>query len=392
MHPITRDCLITASVCVALLVSPGALAHSEETAKPQQIESPNKSAAVPIDLGTPAKQGKSGETVLLPIPKSSPAIGTGLQLIGAHFFNADPKSQPSVLAASAGYYTSDTWFVGAGGSLNLDNDRWKIMAGGGYVNANYDFYGVGNAAGEAGIAAPINQTGTAVLAKALRLVATDWYAGIGYRYLNSNVGLRVSLPNAPELEQILQTGTTIVSSGPLLNLIYDSRDLITNPHEGSLMEFEALFANAAVFGSDNSYRHTYIKASHYWPVSKSNTLAGQVVLCHATDNAPFFDLCLFGSQNDLRGYTVGRFQDFTMFATQLEFRSEFRDRWGAVVFAGVGEVAPTFGAMDSENLLPSGGFGIRWMAAKKNKVNIRADVAWGKYENALFYLSIGEAF
>jgi hypothetical protein len=32
------------------------------------------------------------------------------------------------------------------------------------------------------------------------------------------------------------------------------------------------------------------------------------------------------------------------------------------------------------------------MAAAEHKVNIRADLAWGKDEEALFYLSIGEAF
>jgi hypothetical protein len=48
--------------------------------------------------------------------------------------------------------------------------------------------------------------------------------------------------------------------------------------------------------------------------------------------------------------------------------------------------------MNSGNLLPAGGFGVRWMAAPQNKVNIRADLAWGKGEDALFYLSIGEAF
>jgi outer membrane translocation and assembly module TamA len=81
-----------------------------------------------------------------------------------------------------------------------------------------------------------------------------------------------------------------------------------------------------------------------------------------------------------------------MFATQLEYRAHLKERWGAVVFAGVGQVAPSFGDMNSDSLLPSGGFGIRWMAAPKNKVNVRADVAWGKYEDALFYLSVGEAF
>ena len=377
---------------VLMLGFGGALAQSEKPDKVPQIESPNKNSAAPIDLNPPTSEGKTGETVILPIPKASPAIGGGLQIIGAHFFRVDPKSQPSAIGVSAGYYSSETWFGGAGGEFNLDNDRWKLIGGAGYVSANYDFYGIGSGAGKADIAAPIKQTGTAVLVKALRAVANDLYVGAGYRYLDSQVGLRVAVPNAPELEQILKTGTRVVSSGPTLNFQYDSRDLITNPHTGTFITLDALFASATVFGSDNSYTHVSLKASHYWPMGKINTLAGQIALCHATDNAPFFDLCLFGTQNDLRGYTAGRFQDQAMFATQLEYRAHLKERWGAVVFAGVGQVAPDFGAMNSDNLLPSGGFGIRWLAAKKNKVNVRADVAWGKYEDALFYLSIGEAF
>ena len=110
------------------------------------------------------------------------------------------------------------------------------------------------------------------------------------------------------------------------------------------------------------------------------------------DNAPFFDLCLFGASNDLRGYPVGRYQDQTLFAVQTELRAELWPRWGAVVFAGVGEVAPNFGDMNTDNLLPSAGFGIRWMAAPKNRVNLRADLAWGEGGETAFYLSIGEAF
>ena len=392
MHSVAKRGVIVAGLFALLLGCGGTLAQSDESEKATQIDSPNANSAAPVDLNAPTKKGKAGETVILPIPKSSPAIGTGLEVIGAYFFKADPKSQPSAIGVTAGYYSSDTWYAAGGTALSLDDDRWKLMGGAGYVNANYDFYGVGNEAGERDIAAPINQTGIAVLVKALRLVADDWYAGAGYRYLDSDVALRVSVPNAPELEEILRTGTTVVSSGPTLNVQYDSRDLITNPHTGSFIKFDALFANASVFGSDNTYRHVSLKASRYWPRSNTNTLAGQIALCHATDNAPFFDLCLFGTQSDLRGYTAGRFQDQAMFATQLEYRAHLSGRWGGVVFAGVGEVAPDFGDMNSDNLLPSAGFGVRWLAAKKNKVNVRADVAWGRYEDALFYLSIGEAF
>jgi hypothetical protein len=74
-----------------------------------------------------------------------------------------------------------------------------------------------------------------------------------------------------------------------------------------------------------------------------------------------------GVDNDLRGYVVGRYQHLTKFAVQAEARMQFTPRWGGVVFAGVGQVAPVFNAMTDENLLPAGGFGVPWMAAPKKR-------------------------
>ncbi|UCD69561.1 MAG: BamA/TamA family outer membrane protein [Betaproteobacteria bacterium] len=338
------------------------------------------------------KRKTAGEWVVLPIPKSSPAIGTGLQVIAARFFKADEESQTSVLGAGAAYYTSDTWFVGAGGQYNFGQDRWRITGGLGYLEANYDFYGIGEDAGDRGIAFPINQTGTAAFAKVLRNVGASWYAGVGYRYMDSQVGLRVSIPGFPELEDILRQGEQVVVHGPTLSATYDTRDLNTYPRTGSYVKLEGLFASTSAFDSTEEYEKLTVEANRYWPIGDKYVLAGRVSLCGATDDAPFFDLCLYGANNDIRGYTAGRYQDFRLFAAQAEWRAQFSARWGGVVFAGLGQVAPTFGDMNSDDWLPGGGFGVRWMAAKENKVNIRADLAWGKSEDALFYLSIGEAF
>ena len=42
--------------------------------------------------------------------------------------------------------------------------------------------------------------------------------------------------------------------------------------------------------------------------------------CQASDRTPLFDLCLFGANNDLRGYEVGRYRDRAMVAAQAEYR------------------------------------------------------------------------
>jgi hypothetical protein len=70
---------------------------------------------------------------------------------------------------------------------------------------------------------------------------------------------------------------------------------------------------------------------------------------------------------------------------------EITKRIGAVAFAGVGEVMPSLNALTFENLLPSGGVGLRYVLAEQNHVALRFDVAWGR-EGGQFYLTVGEAF
>ena len=386
-------------VCVCLLVVSAAMGLAgasradtmDQRRSVPDVQSPTEGRAVPIEVTPPGKPEKSGEWVVLPIPKASPALGGGLQVVGARFFKVDSESQTSVLGAGGGYYSSETWFAGAGGVYNFGQGRWRITGGAGYLDAKYDFYGVGNDAGENDIVAPIRQTGTAVFAKVLRRVGTHWFLGAGYRYFDSTVGLRIPVPEYPDFEEAIRDGVPITSAGPTLAAEYDTRDLNTNPRTGSFVQFEGLFPTNSL-ASDETYQRLTIKANRYWPVRDNMTLAGRVTACGASENTPFFDLCFLGPDNDIRGYTAGRYQDRTKLSTQAELRVQFSPRWGGVAFAGVGQVAADFDDMNSSNWLPGGGVGVRWMAAPQNKVNIRADVAWGEGEGALFYLAIGEAF
>jgi len=52
-------------------------------------------------------------------------------------------------------------------------------------------------------------------------------------------------------------------------------------------------------------------------------------------------------------------------------------------------VGKDFGDMGSAE--PGGGFGLRFLLAKKNHINLRADFAWGNSSRAA-YVSLGEAF
>jgi outer membrane translocation and assembly module TamA len=75
----------------------------------------------------------------------------------------------------------------------------------------------------------------------------------------------------------------------------------------------------------------------------------------------------------------------------LEYRWKFYKRWGMVAFAGVGEVARNLSDLNTKDLLPSAGAGLRFMVSEKNRVNVSLDYARGREGDAVYFY-IGEAF
>jgi hemolysin activation/secretion protein len=113
--------------------------------------------------------------------------------------------------------------------------------------------------------------------------------------------------------------------------------------------------------------------------------------CTANGSVPFYDLCLYGTNSDLRGYTGGEFQNRRMFATQAEYRRELPKRFGLVAFGGIGGVARNWSDFRSNELLPAAGAGLRFNLDNKNQINYRIDFAVGRAGRTLS-IGIGEAF
>jgi outer membrane translocation and assembly module TamA len=126
-------------------------------------------------------------------------------------------------------------------------------------------------------------------------------------------------------------------------------------------------------------------------MGEKQVLAYRGMICSANQNVPFYDLCFFGTNNDLRGYTGGEFQNRRMFATQAEFRKELKGRFGVVAFGGVGGIARRWNEFRSDQLLPAAGAGLRFKLDKKNHINYRIDWAIGRGGHTLT-IGVGEAF
>lgn len=108
----------------------------------------------------------------------------------------------------------------------------------------------------------------------------------------------------------------------------------------------------------------------------------------SSGDVPFYAL----PSLDMRGFASTRYRDNNAVSAEAELRWQFLPSWGAVVFGGMGKVFEDPGGFGSAKSVPAGGMGIRWLAAKKEGINLSIDVATGAGTGTVWYFRIGEAF
>jgi outer membrane protein assembly factor BamA len=311
-----------------------------------------------------------------------------------YLYKIDEASPASNTMAGALYTDTESWAAGIAQTTYFKADRYRANGVLGYGSFDLKFYGVGNTAGDRGEYIDINQKGVVFMPKFLRALTENLYGGIQYRFLEVDTTIRnLDVPDCPKCDKIqgiLKNQLSIMVSGVALLCDYDTRDNSYYPFHGTYFESSANFMDEA-FGSDREYQIYEVSYSRYKELARDHVLALGAVGRLTFGDVPIFDLCLFGMNNYLRGYVGGQYRDEMMLAAQAEYRWRFYKRFGMVAFAGVGEVAPSIGDFNSENLLPSAGAGLRFMASEENRVNVGVDYAFGRDTDA-FYFRIGEAF
>jgi len=363
--------------------------------QPSQAQSPETSEKSGTEVQS--EQGKSsgprGSFVIAPLPISSPALGTGIVPVLGYIFpfrKNDTVSPPSVVGVAGLATNNGSRGFGAYADLYMKEKTYRVSAA--YVrgNLNYNLYGIGLVAGNAGLKLPLEQSGQVLRAEALRRVGWDFFLGLRFWNGNSDIVMRTTsdtsgVPEPPDLG--LHTALRALG----LRLNRETTDNRFHPTSGTLLDFTSDFFSEAL-GSKytfQAYRFTFNK---YGSISENQVLAYNLFVCGTGGTPPFYANCIYGTNNELRGYTAGRYIDRYMFATQLEYRLSLPKRFGLVGFGGVGEVAPGgTQAFRVNNLLPGGGGGVRFQLSKIYRVNVRADFARGK-DTWTWSMGVGEAF
>jgi outer membrane protein assembly factor BamA len=277
---------------------------------------------------------------------------------------------------------------GAGGKLYFKQDRFRVSGAYGHAQLHYDLYGIGNSAGNLGSSVPINQGGTALLLEFLTRVKGKLF--LGPRYQRRALDAHLTANNLPPGFKIDPVELKSTTSALGVHMQHDLRDSQFYPTKGTLIDIVGDFFQGD-FGSDFSYQSYTFALNKFSSISPRQVLAFRVFGCANAGHVPFYDLCMLGMHNDIRGYKTGRYRDKLMFTTQAEYRLALPKRFGLAAFFGVGEVAPELGAFNNDNLKPAGGAGIRFTLAKKNHVNLRVDYAAGLQGGGV-YMGVSEAF
>ncbi len=329
------------------------------------------------------------DLLVVPIPISNPALGTGLTLAGMLIYNPNEAPQPWVSGIGATYTETGTWGVGGFHSMSLEKDKYRLMLFGGYSDAKLKFYGVGADAGERDVSVDIDDKGIFILGQAQVRIAKHLYAGARYEYLNVDSRIDIPHPNFPDLNlPAIELDSKISMVGPMAT--FDSRDSSLNPRRGAFITVDWLFG-ADFLGSDFTHDKLQVGANLYKPIGKNTVVGVRKSLCAASEGAPFYDLCMFGQMGDLRGFESGRYRDRVTWAFQGEFRQHLFGRFGAVAFGGIGGVAPRLKEIGKGELLGSFGAGLRYRASRQNNINLRLDLAFTGDDTAV-YFGIGESF
>lgn len=333
------------------------------------------------------------DLLVFPVPISNPTSGAGLALGALGFYNPNDAPTPWITGVGAVYTENGTRGIGAFHSMSLDDDRYRIRLIGVHGDAKKRFYGIGAEAGDRDKFIHLDDKVTMIRLQGQVRVAPHFYIGPRFEYRSERNRLDPDDDTPPtELPPIpppdLGIGTDLSSLG--LALSYDRRDDSLNPRRGIYVASYLGF-NLKALGSDYSHNRFTLAGSIYRPLGDKTVFAARTSLCAVSDGAPFFDLCNFGAGGDLRGYTAGRYRDRASWAIQAEVRQHLFGRFGGVVFAGVGGIAPKLGDIGDSRLLPAAGAGIRFLVSKSNNVNLRVDFAVGRDSHGL-YVGVGESF
>lgn len=337
---------------------------------------------------------KSDGIFLFPLLYYTPDTRIAAGAVGIYYFNTgthtkveDAKTRLSYVKLLSDYTQNKQFDLWSSWNIFTNEEKYLFKGEFRYRRFPDRFYGIGNNTPNS------NEefyTYDLLHLKLLGLkkVAPNFFVGLDYQFAYEyNFGLQEG--------GLLQKGDITgynggIGSGAGVVITYDSRDNVVNSYEGVLFEVSAYYFDEALGGNFNYFNLNAV-FSTYKEVFKNQVFAFHVLTRTNFGGVPFLDMAKVGGDEILRGYAANRYRDHHFTGMQVEYRFPVWWRFGAVVFAGAGDVMRSPSDLRLDRLKYSIGGGIRFNINKKERLNLRFDYGFGRRSDA-FYIMMGEAF
>jgi hypothetical protein len=331
------------------------------------------------------------------LPGSAPETGFLVGSISAFTFTMDP-SDTSLQRSSVPIvaYVSVRGAVGFLSEANvLFKRRIRLLNSIRFNHVVDNYWGVGY---EAGSSIERSEDSTQYIKnnfrwnpKVLKEVGRKIFTGLQTEY--SLTVANDPNPKMQEDEAFIQYGDRVSIFGVGLIAQFDSRDLIVNASNGTLIELSWLNYPAA-WATGDGYSTLGLEYRQFKNLGNRSgrTLAWNFRSKFGFGDIPWPELPSVGTDNGLRAYYGGRYRDQNSAHAMIEYRHTFKSKTGLskhgfVVWTGAGEIWND--TLDLENTLPVIGAGYRF--ALQPRINLRIDVGVGR-DSFGFYINVTEAF
>ncbi len=329
----------------------------------------------------------SGYPYVFYTPETQLAFGAG-GIIVFYTKSDDPNLKPSKIGFGGFYSTNKQYKISANPALYFNENKLFIRTPISFGVFIDKFWGIGNDTQENGTEQYERETiAASFILQSPPILFSASRSGLIIDYD------KTTITDKKENELIKNDSIVGNNGGELFgigyDLTWDSRDNIFFPNKGGYQYFKLIAYSGF---SDYSFGFLELDVSRYMSFKEDHVFAFNFYMSAAFGTVPFYKLPALGGQNRMRGYFYGRYRDNFYATLQLEYRQYFSKRFGFVAFGGLGDVSSEFITYDFSNLKYSVGGGLRYLFNKKQKINLRMDIAIGKDGNTGIYFGLEEAF
>lgn len=333
------------------------------------------------------KKHKKFDFSIIGGPHYSTDTKLGLGLVAAGLYLTNPNDTilpPSNVSLFSDVSTVGFYMLGIRGTHIFPQDKYRADYTVYFYSFPCDYWGMGYDMGnDDSNKSEMKRWQARIKGSFLFHLGSNFYIGpmVSYDYV---IGKNVE---RPELLNGMDRHTWNLGAG--FSAVYDSRDVLTYPHQGLYINLTQCF-RPRFMGNDYAFSTTELQVDAYQKVWKGAILAEDFRTMLNFGNPSWGMMALLGNSNSMRGYYEGRYRDKHKMEAQVELRQHIWKRNSLTVWVGAGTVFSKFSNIRSRHILPNYGLGYRW-EFKKN-VNVRLDYGFGKAGQSGFLFSINEAF